>query len=202
MIRNCFEFLALAAAMQLASAAASAQTGDIRYLASPGAAAKAFPRFERPVAEIISPRRSTEEARDANQETQQLARLMGLRPGMVVGDIGAGWVTAPSGWPGGGAIRRRCRPGCAAGLPGRPGQARAAPQADQRRALLPSAIVSFHFTRSQAMPAILRSSSRAERLNRLPLHPVGHKAWQLHHNVATRRCRPRRSSPSRAVIQS
>ena len=90
MIRNRFEFLALAAAVQLASAAASAQTGDIRYLASPGASAKAFPRFERPVAEIISPRRSTEATRDANEEAQQVARLMGLKSGMVVGDIGAG----------------------------------------------------------------------------------------------------------------
>lgn len=82
--------LALAAAVQLAPAASSAQTADIRYLASPGAPAKVFPRFERPVAEIVSPRRSTEAARDANQEAQQLARLMGLTSGMVVGDIGAG----------------------------------------------------------------------------------------------------------------
>ncbi len=95
MTRNRFKLLALAAVVQLASAAASAQTGDVQtgdigYLASPGAPAKAFPRFERPVAEIVSPRRSTEEARDANQETQQVARLMGLKPGMVVGDIGVG----------------------------------------------------------------------------------------------------------------
>jgi len=82
--------LALAAAVQLVAAASSAQTGDIRYLASPGAPAKAFLRFERPVAEIVSPQRSTEALRDANEEAQQLARLMGLRSGMVVGDIGAG----------------------------------------------------------------------------------------------------------------
>jgi len=90
MTGNRFRFLALAALAQLACAASSAQTGDIRYLASPGAPVKAFPRFERPVAEIVSPHRSTEANRDANEEAQQLARLMGLRSGMVVGDIGAG----------------------------------------------------------------------------------------------------------------
>jgi SAM-dependent methyltransferase len=93
MTSNRFTFLALAAlaaVAQLASAASSAQTGDIGYLASPGAPANAFPRFERPVAEIVSPQRATEAERDANEEAQQLARLMGLRPGMVVGDIGAG----------------------------------------------------------------------------------------------------------------
>ena len=90
MTGNRFRFLAWAAVAQLACAASSAQTGDIRYLVSPGAPVKAFPRFERPVAEIVSPHRSTEANRDANEEAQQLARLMGLRSGMVVGDIGAG----------------------------------------------------------------------------------------------------------------
>jgi SAM-dependent methyltransferase len=86
----CVLILLLTAAAQLLPAASSAQKADIRYLASPGAPAKAFPRFERPVADIVSPRRSTEAKRDANDEAQQLARLMGLKPGMVVGDIGAG----------------------------------------------------------------------------------------------------------------
>jgi SAM-dependent methyltransferase len=82
--------VALAAVVQLAPAVSSAQEADVRYLASPRAPAKAFTQFERPVAEIISPRRSTEEDRDANKEAQQLARLMGLKAGMVVGDVGAG----------------------------------------------------------------------------------------------------------------
>ena len=86
----CILILALAAAVQLVPAASSAQEADIRYLASPGAPAKVFPRFERPVAEIVSPQRSTEANRDENEEAQQLARLMGLTSGMVVGDIGAG----------------------------------------------------------------------------------------------------------------
>lgn len=85
----CFLILALTAFVQLA-AASSAQEAEIRYLAPAGAPAKAFRRFERPVAEIVSPRRSTEATRDANEEAQQLARLMGLKPGMVVGDVGAG----------------------------------------------------------------------------------------------------------------
>jgi SAM-dependent methyltransferase len=90
MTSNRFRFLALAAVVQLASPASSAQTGDIGYLAPSGAPANAFPRFERPVAEIVSPQREAEAERDANEEAQQLARLMGLKSGMVVGDIGAG----------------------------------------------------------------------------------------------------------------
>src|SRR5687768_17607775 len=82
--------LVLAAVVQLVPTASSAQEADIRYLAPAGAPARAFARFERPVAEIVSPTRSTEATRDANEEAQQLAHLMGLRSGMVVGDVGAG----------------------------------------------------------------------------------------------------------------
>jgi SAM-dependent methyltransferase len=82
--------LVLAAVGQLVAAASSAQETDIRYLAPSGAPAKAFPRFERPVAEIVSPTRSTEATRDENEEAQQVAHLMRLTPGMVVGDVGAG----------------------------------------------------------------------------------------------------------------
>ena len=53
---------------------------DLSYLASPGAPASAFPRAERPVAEIVSPSRSTEAKRDANNEAGQLVRLLGLTP--------------------------------------------------------------------------------------------------------------------------
>lgn len=86
----CIVILVLAAVAQLVPAASSAQEADIRRPAPAGVPAKAFPLFERPVAEIVSPSRSTEATRDANEEAQQLARLMQLRPGMVVGDIGAG----------------------------------------------------------------------------------------------------------------
>ena len=67
-----------------------ARAKDLSYLAPPGAPASAFPRAGRPVAEIVSPSRSTEEKRDANNESRQLARLLGLTSGMTVGDVGAG----------------------------------------------------------------------------------------------------------------
>lgn len=87
----CIVILVLAAVIQLVPAASSAQEAGIRPpAASAGVPAKAFPLFGRPVAEIVSPSRSTEATRDANEEAQQLAHLMGLRAGMVVGDIGAG----------------------------------------------------------------------------------------------------------------
>lgn len=82
--------LALMAAAYQMPAPSSAQRADVRHLAAPGAPAKAFPPLQRPVAEIVSPRRSTEAKRDANEEPQQVARLMGLSSGMVIGDIGAG----------------------------------------------------------------------------------------------------------------
>lgn len=82
--------LALVAVVQLAPSASKAQNVDLGYLASPGVSVQAFPRFQRPVAEIVSPHRSAETKRDANDESQQLVRLMGLTSGMVVGDIGAG----------------------------------------------------------------------------------------------------------------
>ena len=67
---------------------------DCRYSATShrrAAPAKAFPPFERPVADIISPHRSTEAKRDANAGGSSSSRaLMRLKPGMVVGDIGAG----------------------------------------------------------------------------------------------------------------
>lgn len=82
--------MVLATAVQLVPTASSAQETDIRYFALPGAPAKAFPKFERPVAAIVSPHRSAEEIRDADAEARQVMQLMGLTSGMVVGDIGAG----------------------------------------------------------------------------------------------------------------
>jgi SAM-dependent methyltransferase len=67
-----------------------ASARDARYLAPPGAPAQDFPAPGRPVADIVSPARSNEKQRNANDETGQLVRLMGLKPGMTVGDIGAG----------------------------------------------------------------------------------------------------------------
>ena len=63
---------------------------DIGYLAPPGVPASQFRLPLRPVADIVSPSRSAEEQRDALDENGEIARLLELRPGMTVADIGAG----------------------------------------------------------------------------------------------------------------
>lgn len=68
--------------------AAAAQ--DITYLAAPGAPASAFAEPKRPAADVISPIWHTEEERDGANEFGQVTRLLGIKPGMTVGDIGAG----------------------------------------------------------------------------------------------------------------
>ena len=82
--------LARAATLLVAFAATRACAADIGYLAPPGVAANEFPSAQRPVAQIVSPRRSAEAHRDALNEAGQIARLLELKPGMTVGDIGAG----------------------------------------------------------------------------------------------------------------
>jgi len=81
--------LARAAAV-VALVATCAYAADIGYLAPPGVPAKEFPSPQRPVAEIVSPSRATEEHRDSLNEAGEVARLLELKPGMTVGDIGAG----------------------------------------------------------------------------------------------------------------
>lgn len=81
---------ARAVALFVALVATRAYAADIGYLAPPGLPAKEFPSPRRPVAEIVSPRRSAEEHRDALNEAGEIARLLELKPGMTVGDIGAG----------------------------------------------------------------------------------------------------------------
>jgi ubiquinone/menaquinone biosynthesis C-methylase UbiE len=49
-----------------------------------------FPKAARPVAPIVSPRWSTEEARDKAQEADLVMDIAGTNPGMTVADIGAG----------------------------------------------------------------------------------------------------------------
>jgi predicted methyltransferase len=60
------------------------------FLAKPGAPAAAFPNPDRPVADIISPIWHDEKERDDANEPRQLVRLLGIRSGMTVADIGAG----------------------------------------------------------------------------------------------------------------
>ncbi len=49
-----------------------------------------FPEPQRPVAPIVSPRYSDEDARDSVGEFETVVRLAGIAPGMSVADIGAG----------------------------------------------------------------------------------------------------------------
>jgi predicted methyltransferase len=60
------------------------------FLAGAGAPAAAFPKPDRPVADIISPIWHGEKERDAAGEPGQLVRLLGIESGMTVADIGAG----------------------------------------------------------------------------------------------------------------
>jgi predicted methyltransferase len=82
--------LASAATLLVAFAATRAYAADIGYLTPPGVAANEFPSPPRPVARIVGPRRAAEEHRDALDEAAQIAGLLELKPGMTVGDIGAG----------------------------------------------------------------------------------------------------------------
>lgn len=54
------------------------------------AAARAFPRADRPVAPIVSTRWSSEEARDRVNEAEDIMNRAGIGRGMTVADIGAG----------------------------------------------------------------------------------------------------------------
>lgn len=49
-----------------------------------------FPEPQRPVAPIVSPRYSNEDARDSVGEFEKVVELAGIEPGMSVADIGAG----------------------------------------------------------------------------------------------------------------
>jgi len=59
-------------------------------MAQPGVPAAAFPKPDRQVADIVSPIWHTEKERDDADEPGQLVRLLGIKSGMTVADIGAG----------------------------------------------------------------------------------------------------------------
>jgi predicted methyltransferase len=72
-------------------AATLALPGAARDIAAPtGAPASLFPKPNRPVADIISPIWHDEKERDDAHEADQLVRLLGIKPGMTVADVGAG----------------------------------------------------------------------------------------------------------------
>jgi SAM-dependent methyltransferase len=79
-----------AAALVVALAAPGASAAEIGYLALRGVPADVFPAPRRPVAPIVSPSRSAEDRRDALNEDGEIARLLEIKPGMTVADIGAG----------------------------------------------------------------------------------------------------------------
>jgi SAM-dependent methyltransferase len=81
---------AVAAVLLVALGTTCACAADIGYLAPSGAPAKEFPSPRRPVADIVSPSRAGEEHRDSLNEAGEIARLLEIKPGMTVGDIGAG----------------------------------------------------------------------------------------------------------------
>lgn len=82
--------LARAVILVVGVCATCAYAADIGYLAPPGIPAQDFPSSQRPVAPIVSPKRSTEEHRDSLDESGEIARLLEIKPGMTVGDIGTG----------------------------------------------------------------------------------------------------------------
>lgn len=72
-------------------AAAFAISGAAQdFIAQSGAPASAFPKPDRPVATIVSPIWHDEKERDDAGEPGQLVRLLGIKSGMTVADIGAG----------------------------------------------------------------------------------------------------------------
>lgn len=60
------------------------------FLAGSGTPAAVFPNPDRPVANIVSPIWHDEKERDRAGEPRQLVRLLGIKSGMTVADIGAG----------------------------------------------------------------------------------------------------------------
>jgi predicted methyltransferase len=60
------------------------------FIAQSGVPAVAFPKPDRPVADIVSPIWHDERERDDAGEAGQIVRLLGIKSGMTVADIGAG----------------------------------------------------------------------------------------------------------------
>lgn len=63
---------------------------EVRTLGPPGAAARLFPRADRPVADIVAPIWGDERQRDLAKETEQLTAKLSIKPGQTLADIGAG----------------------------------------------------------------------------------------------------------------
>jgi SAM-dependent methyltransferase len=70
--------------------ATAARAEDVQPMGAPGVPAEAFPKPDRPVAEIVSPEWALEAKRTKADEVGQVAAAMGIREGQTVADIGAG----------------------------------------------------------------------------------------------------------------
>jgi SAM-dependent methyltransferase len=91
-VRNCATtpiFVATVLVCVFASNLAIADE-EIPFLGPAGVPAAAFPKFNRPVASIISPIWHNEKERDAVDEVGQVVHWLGIKPAMTVADIGAG----------------------------------------------------------------------------------------------------------------
>ena len=86
MMRYCTALVAVFATVSAISGAGSAQD----FMAEPGAPAAAFPKTDRPVANIVSAVWHDEKERDAAGEPVQFVRLLGIKSGVTIADIGAG----------------------------------------------------------------------------------------------------------------
>src|SRR5271156_4194201 len=86
--REFFTALGVAVATWLFAATTRSAAED--FLAPSGAPAEAFPKPDRPVADIVSPIWRGEKERDAAGEPRQLVRFLGIKSGMTVAEIGAG----------------------------------------------------------------------------------------------------------------
>lgn len=87
--RGSWLFAAAACAVVLTTSAA-ARARSFPPLGPAGAAADAFPKPDRPVAEVVSPIWASERERDRADEVGQVARGLDVTRGMTVADIGAG----------------------------------------------------------------------------------------------------------------
>jgi ubiquinone/menaquinone biosynthesis C-methylase UbiE len=76
--------------LALLALAIAAISGPQAALPASAQERQGFPRPSRPVADIVSPIWSSGPDRDAADESGQVVRLLGVRPGMAVADIGAG----------------------------------------------------------------------------------------------------------------
>jgi SAM-dependent methyltransferase len=79
--------------MTIAAVFAAALTISVSaqdFMAEPGIPTTSFPKPDRPVADIVSPIWHDEKERDNANESTQLVRLLGVKSGMTVADIGAG----------------------------------------------------------------------------------------------------------------